>query len=265
MRETPRKRRQQHALWGYWGCFPVSPEPYAAKIRSQFKTKTVYSEGASFGLERKLDRSLDQANKLLEAGHHAQAQALLRGWMTVVVELMEKADDSFGCIGDSFQQGFATYLKISLERTGIDEEVFFSDLLDFLIWEEYGLTNDRIEGYFRGLDAQQADWCIEYLRRQVEELRDDDLEYQSEKALTLLGQVVAEQERFDEFEDLAKRMGSRAWKRIIRLADIAMKRQKKPVAIKVFEAALTDGDHLKFLKEKYEKLKRGHWSPDPRK
>jgi hypothetical protein len=79
------------------------------------------------------------------------------------------------------------------------------------------------------------------------------------------GQVVAEQERFDEFEDLAKQMGSKAWKRIIRLVDRAMKRQKKPLAIKVFEAAMTKGDHLEFLKEKYEKLKRGHWSPDPRK
>ncbi len=36
---------------------------------------------------------------------------------------------------------------------------------------------------------------------------DDDLEYQSEEALTFLGQVIAEQERFDEFEDLAKQMG----------------------------------------------------------
>ena len=45
----------------------------------------------------------------------------------------------------------------------------------------------------------------------------------------------------------------------------AMKRRKKPVAIKVFEAAMTKGDHLNFLKERYEKLKRGQWSPDPRK
>ena len=80
-----------------------------------------------------------------------------------------------------------------------------------------------------------------------------------------MGQVVAEQERFDEFEDLARQMGSRAWRRIIRLADSAMKRRKKPLAIKVFEAAMTKGDHLDFLTKKYEKLKQGHWSPDPRK
>ena len=54
--------------------------------------------------------------------------------MTVVIELLGMADDSFGCIGDSFQKGIATYLKIPPEKTGIDEEVFFSDLLDFLIW-----------------------------------------------------------------------------------------------------------------------------------
>jgi hypothetical protein len=265
MRETPRTRRQQHALRGYWGCFPVSPEPYAAKIRSQFKTKVFYSNGESFELERKLDRYLNQANKLSEAGRHAQAQAVLRGWMTVVIELTEKVDDSSGYIGGSFQHGFATYLKIPLDRTGIDAEVFFSDLIDFLIWEDYGLTNDRIEGYFRDLNARQADWCVEYLRRQVDELRDDDLEHQSEKALTLLGQLVAEQEWFDEFEDLARKMASRAWKRIIRLADVAMKREKKPLAIKVFEAALTKGDHLDFRTKKYDKLKQGHWSPDPRK
>ncbi len=33
MRNTPRKRRFDHALRGYWDRFPVSPEPYAEKIR----------------------------------------------------------------------------------------------------------------------------------------------------------------------------------------------------------------------------------------
>ena len=138
-------------------------------------------------------------------------------------------------------------------------------MLDFLIWEDYGLTNDGIEGYFRGLSEGQADLCVRHLRHEVPALLDDDLEYQSEEALTFLGQVIAEQERFDEFEAVARQMGSRAWKRIIRLADVAMKRQKKALAIKVFEAALTKGDHLDFLTKKFEKLKQGHWSPDPRK
>ncbi len=44
-----------------------------------------------------------------------------------------------------------------------------------------------------------------------------------------------------------------------------MKRRKTPLVIKVFEAALSKGEHLDFLTMKYEKLKQGHWSPDPRK
>ena len=245
--------------------FPVSPKSSAKTIGAHFRSKTFYSKNASFGIARTLDEYVEEAKKLLEAGKAAQAQALLRAWMTVIVELMEKVDDSFGSIWMSFDEGFAVYLKISPEQTGIDDAVFFPDLLDFLIWEDYGLTDDGIEGYFRRLSEGQADLCVEHLRHEVPALLDDDLEYQSEEALTFLGQVIAEQERFDEFEAVAKQMGSRAWKRIIRLADRAMKRRKKPLAMKVFEAALTKGDHLDFLTKKFEKLKQGHWSPDPRK
>ena len=265
MRNTPRKRRFDHALRGYWDRFPVSPEPYAEKVGARFRSKRFYSENGSFGISRTLDGYVEhgEANSW-RPGKAAQAQALLRGWMTVIIELMEKADDSFGSIGMSFEEGFTAYLKIPLEQTGIDEAVFFPDLLDFLIWEDYGLTDTGIEGYFRRLTEGQADLCVEHLRREITALLEDDLEYQSEEALTLLGQVVAEQERFDEFEDLARQMGSRAWRRIVRLADIAMKRRKKPLALKVFEAAMTKGDHLDFLTKKYEGLKRGHWSPDPK-
>ena len=70
--------------------------------------------------------------------------------------------------------------------------------------------------------------------------------------MTILGQVVAEQERFGLFENLATAMGTRKWQRIIRLADRAVKKRKKPLAIQVFEAALTKGDHLNFLTAKYE-------------
>src|SRR4051794_1926698 len=199
MRQTPRKRRYAQALRGAWPLFPVSPEPYATQIGSQFKTTGVYSENASFGVARKLDRFLDRADKLLAAGRGPEAQALLRAWLTVVIELMERADDSYGCIGDSFHRGFATYLSISPARTGIEEEVFLSDLLTLLVWEDYGLTWRQTEGYVRGLTPEQGDWCVAYLRRQIEDLRAEDLTYQAEKALTLLGQVVAEQERFEQF------------------------------------------------------------------
>jgi hypothetical protein len=264
MRETPRKRRSEHALRGSWARFPVSPEPYAAKIWSRFKTEGFYSKRASFGLEKRLDRFLEQANKLLESGQYAKGQALLRAWLTVVIELLGMADDSYGCIGDCFQRGFATYLNISLDRTGIAEEVFFTDLLNLLIWEDYGLTYNQTHGYFKALRTSQSDMCIEHLRQQIDDLSADCLAYQSEQALTLLGQVVAEAERFELFESLARRMGAREWERIIWLTDKAVKRHKPLLARQVFEAALTTGPHLDLLKKKHEQLKMGRWMPDPR-
>lgn len=77
--------------------------------------------------------------------------------------------------------------------------------------------------------------------------------------------LVVEQERFDPFEGLAHERGSREWKRVIRLADRAVKKRKRPLAYQVFEAALTKGSHLDVLTKKYEYLKSGRWSLDPRK
>src|SRR4029453_9302261 len=44
--------------------------------------------------------------------------AILRAFLTVVIELMEVADDSFGCLGDSFRNGFAQYLATLLLDSG---------------------------------------------------------------------------------------------------------------------------------------------------
>jgi hypothetical protein len=265
MHDTPRKRHHQSALRGSWPGFPISPEPFAAEIWSQFKTTGFYSERASFGVSRKLDRFLERADRLLKKKQFAEAQALLRAWITVIIELIAMADDSFGCIGDSFGVGFETYLNIPLAETGIEESVFFADLLDFLIWEDHGFTWKRTDGYFRKLTPEQAEFCGMHLRRQITELSTELLDYQSEKALTLLGQVAAERDRLDQFESLASEMGSRHWERIIRLADRAMKKRKRDLACRVFEAALTPGIHVEFLQKKYEQLKAGRWNPDPRK
>jgi hypothetical protein len=264
MRHTPRQRHYAHALRGFWPFFPVSPASYAERLASQFTTRGWFSENQSFGLARKLDTFLDDVASLIHHDKYAQAQAMLRAFLTVVIELMEVADDSYGCIGDSFHGGFATYLALPLHETGIEAMVFFHDLLTLLIWEDYGLTYDQTARYFERLTPAEGDLCLDYVRRQMRELKEDDLDYQDEHALTLLGQVAAEQNRFELFEELAKAMGTREWKRIIVLADRAIKKRKCKLAVTVLEAALSPGRHEGFLRKKYEQLQRGKWNPDPR-
>jgi hypothetical protein len=248
-----------------WPCFPVSPVSYAGQLASQFTTRRWFSENQSFGLARKLDTFLEEVAKVIQQDQYAQGQAMLRAFLTVVIELMEVADDSFGCLGDSFRHGFAHYLARPRAETGIDTTVFFYDLLTLLIWEDYGLTYEQTDGYFAGLTPEEGALCIDYVQQQIQELQDDDLDYQAEEALTLLGQIVAEQHRFDQFEELARHMGTRHWKRIVVLADRAVKQRKRPLAVAVFEAALSPGAHEEFLRKKYEQLKKGKWSPDPRR
>ena len=112
MRHTPRQRHYAYALRGFWPCFPVSPASYAERLASQFHTRRWFSENQSFGLARKLDAFLDDVASLIPQAQYAQAQAMLRAFLTVVIELMEVADDSFGCLGDSFRDGFAKYLAM---------------------------------------------------------------------------------------------------------------------------------------------------------
>jgi len=265
MRHTPRQRHYAYALRGFWPCLPVSPASYAERLAAQFHTRRWFSENQSFGLARKLDAFLDDVASLIPQAQYAQAHAMLRAFLTVVIELMEVADDSFGCLGDSFRDGFAKYLAMPRDETGIDATVFFHDLLTLLIWENYGLTYDQTEGYFAGLTPDEGDLCIAYVQQRMQALQADDLDYQYEEALTLLGQIAAEQHRFERFEALARDMGTRQWKRIIVLADRAVKQRKRPLAVAVFEAALSPGMHEGFLRQKYEQLKKGKWSPDPRR
>ncbi len=264
MRYTPRQRRYAHAMRGFWPCFPVSPEPYAVELASRFQTRSWFSASQSSRIADRLDTFVSRAERERNDDQHAQAQAMLRAFLTVVIELMAVADDSYGSLGDSFHGGFASYLAIPLEVTGIEDTVFFHDLLTLVIWEDYGLTYDQMDGYFERLTLEAGDLCMAYLRQQSEALKADDLDYQAEKALTWIGQVAAEQNRFEQFESLANEMGTREWKRIIVLADRAVKKRKRKLAAAVFEAALGPGMHERLLRQKYELLKRGKWSPDPR-
>jgi hypothetical protein len=265
MRYTPKKRRYADALRGFWPHFPESPAPHAQLLASQFQTRDWFSASQSSRIARQLDKFVERADSSLKKNQYAQAQAMLRAFLTVVIELMAVADDSYGSLGDSFHDGFAKYLEIPLEKTGIEDTVFFHDLLTLLIWEDYGLTYNQFDGYFERLLPKHGELCIDYLRQQMGELTVDDLDYQYDTALTLLGQVVAEQNRFDLFEELATEMGTREWKRIIVLADRAVKKRKRKLAAVVFESALSPGMHEDFLRKKYDQLKRGEWNPDPRR
>jgi hypothetical protein len=265
MRWTPQKKGLDFALHGYWGDFPVSPRPYAEGIAANFNSHRFYTERESFSVSRRLDRYATEGKKLAGRRQHADALALLRAVLTETIQVMGFADDSCGVIGDSFQAVFREYLALDHAAAGIDETVFLRDLLMLLIWEDYGLADGQTYGYFGRLSRDQGQICIDFLRQQIGHLKAEDLDYQAQEALTLLGQVACEQGRYELFIALAREMKSDHWRRILLLADTAMKARKRDLALLVFEAALQPGPHYDYLRRYYEQLQCGVWKPDLKK
>ncbi len=267
MRILPAERFGDIALRGLWTPFPVSPESYYERLRAKFNWERFHGENASWGLAKKLDAATEAALKLEDKGMFGDALASLRATLTVAIELVEIADDSFGCIGQSFQETFERYLVLPRQKTGVSIEGFLADLLELLVFEDYGFTDGHTDGFFASLSGEEGDFCLAYLRGRLTVLSAWDLDYQAEEALTLIGQVAAEQKRFDSFEALAGEMGSRKWQRIIRLADASVRARKRDLADRIFQAALAgeDGGDADFLAKKHAQLLHGKWSPDPRK
>jgi hypothetical protein len=119
MFHTPRRELEQRSLRGFWNAFAVSPTNYADLIEALYKPKGVYSENQSWELNRKLSRFLETQEKKLNL---PERFALYRAFFTVVLEQMNRVDDSFGVIGQLFDDFIGKY--IDLDRSAMPIRVF---------------------------------------------------------------------------------------------------------------------------------------------
>lgn len=251
MFHTPRRELEQRSLRGFWDAFPVSPASYANLIESLYKPKGFYTENQSWDLQRKLSHFLEAREKKLGP---PERFALYRAFFTVVLEQMDRVDDSFGVIGQLFDDVIGKY--VDLDRSVMPTRVFWQDLLNLLIWEDYGFTNRQQPYILTNLAQDEILIIEEILEEEREGLFKYELKYQAEEALTLLGLLYTQQRMFDRFIPMAKEMGTRAWQRITRMAEMAESQGEIELALAVYEACFQPGIHERFLREKYELLKQ---------
>jgi hypothetical protein len=267
MRHTPRREREDRARRGYWSRFPVSPGQYAGVLERLFKTAGYYSEDQSFGLQRQLS---DVLQRQQAGATPAEEAALCRAFLTVLLQKMDMIDDSYGVIGDLYGELFEQYCQVGRVAFAGALSNFFQDLLEFMLWEDYGFGYQVQPAFFASLAPPEAELVESILRTQWHELSELALEYQSEKALTLLGVLCTRQKQFDKFVDLARQMGSRQWERITSMSAMAEKHRRYALAQAVYEASLGPGQHETYLRKQYaefqerlQKVKRK--KPSPRK
>ncbi len=261
MIETPERKGQRFALSGYWEEFPVSPQKTADCVLPEVECDD-FDLDDSFEFAEALDVGREKAEKLAAAGRTDDAVAALRGLMTEALRTIARADDSCGSIGESFHLIFAAYRKV-LDAAGFFwQEPYLPDLLEFMIWEDYGLTDGQTYGWFRNPPEEMAAFCIEYLTRRRRELLADDLAYRAEDALKLLVQVAAEQRRFDLFPKLIRAVAGQHWEPVLMLAKAAAAR-KPDLARTVFEDSMASPRHRDFLMKHYQAFQQGTWNWKP--
>ncbi|MFO7684280.1 MAG: hypothetical protein R6X34_29975 [Chloroflexota bacterium] len=252
MIHTPSYVREERSRRGYWEHFAVSPEIYAQPLAALFKTHGYYEEDQSFALERKLSAHLDKQEKKASV---PQLAALYRAFLTVMLEKIEIVDDSYGVIGDLYGEVFTGYMELPRAETGVPLLIFFQDLVELVLWEDYCFTDAEMQKFLASLPPEEAVLMGSILRSQSAELAALQLEYQSEKALTLWGLLAAEQAWYSQFVELAQEMGARAWQRIVRMAEKAEQAGQVDLATAVYETALlAPGVHHNYLQKKYQEL-----------
>jgi hypothetical protein len=179
MVHTPRQQREERAMRGYWGRFPVFPDEYAGALDRQYKTSGWYSEDESFGLSRMLSAFVrkDDARASLP-----QLFALYRAFLTVVIEKMGYVDDSYGVIGETYGSVFGKYVRLDWRELDMPPSVFFEDLIELIIWEDYAFTWKRERPFLASIPPTQVPSVESILQEQWDELGALGLEYKSEEA-----------------------------------------------------------------------------------
>ncbi|MBK7584482.1 MAG: hypothetical protein IPI67_30295 [Myxococcales bacterium] len=249
MRQTPRNRLSHRARTGYWPKFPVSPEPYADELLDIVEEYDFYNERQGSRLAERLDACFEKVLKRV-GKNLMNSVALHRAMLLACLIAQERADDSSGDIGIVFSDAIERYSALDWEQTGIDPEVFIRDAVEFSVWEDYG-QDEKLERLLVRLARKHLELVRRVLDETEHELAGHRLfEHQIGKALGFKAAVLIVQKKFDEFVQLATKLGSSEWRPIVTMAEAAMKAKKPAVALAVFGAANQPGFHQEYLAQK---------------
>lgn len=260
MENTPRKVKTRTGIEGtlesFWDGIETEAMPYDYReiFLKKFKESGFYTKGQTFALEKKLRKNLD---KLTKKATIYQLFAIYRCFLTIVIQKTEQIDDSYGEIGHLAQDIFSKYIELDRTVLATAPEEFYTDILNLMLWEDYGYFDKCYESFFKQLPTEDIEIVESILLQEQQELKQLEFDYHEEEALSLLAHLYAQHQLFHKFVGLTEKLGTRKWGPTSLLANMALKHDKKEVALAVYEAALKGKKsfHRKTILEKYEALK----------
>lgn len=245
MIETPRVRLERRARYGSWPLFPSPPDPWYDEFRVAVEVQDLVAKGRTLKkvatLEGRLER-LDRSRLSI-----ADRLALYRAVHSALIELTERADDSYGEIGRFREDVWETYLGLEWRHTGIDASVYYQDLCELLVWEDHGLGFKRDTLPFERVASDEVDQMADILLTLEREHRAVHLRWQADEAACQVAWLFVATGRTDRFEEAAQRLGSDHWKPVVAMAETALDEEGKDAAVRVFAAANRPGMHRDYL------------------
>ena len=247
MRDTPHVRLQQRARHGHWERFPVNPSRWYERLAGRRATTfvpTSRTHTVCGQLRDRLSRADGPRRDL------ADRLALYRAFHTAGLDLADRADDSYGDVGQLRVDAFATYLDIDWSAAGMPAEHYWQDLCELLVAEPYALTHEQETLPFRRVRAVEAPMVEAVLLGLAREYRTAYHDYHADQALQLIAWMHLAGRRYLAYTDAARRLGSDHWRPIQTLAESAIAGGRPDVAVAVFRAADQPGMHQELLRQR---------------
>lgn len=247
MIETPRVRLERRSRMGHWDAFPVNPERYYRSFRRNVEVKDHVSKNRSFSAVRRIEERLESLDKAgLAVGERL---ALYRAFHAAGLELADRADDSFGNVGEMRREAWHTYLGIDWQAAGMAPEAYWADLCDLVVFEDYALEFEEETLPWHHVPAGQAELVEGVLLALEAECRAFHLDYPADQAREQLAWLAVAGRRFTRYVEVASRLGTDHWREVEALATSALRSKRRDLAVEVFQVADRPGRHQKLLWE----------------
>jgi hypothetical protein len=248
MVETPRVRLVRRARTGRWAAFPVDPGGYYRSFRRTVELKQHVAKGRSFAVAHRLEERLGRLDKPGLA--EAERLALYRAFHTAGLELADRADDSYGVVGELRREAWHTYLHLDWEAAGMAADDYWADLCELVVFEDYALDYKEETLPWSRVPAGQAKLIEDFLLSLEAECRSHYLDYPAEEARRQLAWLAVARCRFRRYVEVAALLGSDHWREIEALAESALRAGRRELAVEVFCAADRPGWHRERLRER---------------
>ncbi len=154
MMRSPRKLLEHEAFRGLWNRLPIDPTPIAERLKDLFvppKKHGHFPKGLTFALSRKVEKRIQKELAVSDStiNQTAHQYAVCRAALTLYHEHCAW-DDSYCTMGDLGQDWVKAILNVVPTSIGLEPHIFLKDLLMFICWENYGLSDsDQVAKYFR--------------------------------------------------------------------------------------------------------------------